>query len=163
MAEPDLLRGPKPPHYPRARAQDPKLLPTLARRIPVRPARFPVGLDRVDRSLSPPPEKIGGTALSVAAYLGRVDEVSRAGEVTVTLWERPNGREGLTTLSVRKHLGGQRPGMGDLLWIWTWVDVAKTGRSKDRIHVEVESRTLGDADRARLQALLAEIVREGQR
>jgi hypothetical protein len=116
-----------------------------------------VGLDCPKRSLYPPFNKITGTAVQVAAYLGRVDELSKAGEVTVTLWERPNGREGLTTLSVRKHLGGNWPAIGDLLWIWTWADVAGTGRRKDRIHVEVESRTLDEADRTRLQVLLAEL------
>lgn len=159
MADLHLQRDIRPPHYPRARAQKQGPI-ALERHVTVRPGRYPVGLDRPDRSISPPSHKISGTAISVAAYLGRVDEVSKAGEVTTTLWERPNGCEGLTTLTVRKHLGGRRPAVGDLLWIWTWVDVARTGRRKDRIHIEVETRTLDDGDRARLKALLAEIDKD---
>ncbi|MEP7119632.1 MAG: hypothetical protein ABJE95_01935 [Byssovorax sp.] len=156
MAAFELLRSARLPHYPRARADDPASL-ALERHVAVRPGRFPVGLDRPDRGLLPPPDKVLGTAISVAAYMGRVDEVSKAGEVTTTLWERPNGCEGLTTLSVPEHFGGQTPAVGDLLWICTWVDVAPTGHRKDGFHIEVETRKLTDDDRARLNSLLAEI------
>jgi hypothetical protein len=112
MAERGLLRDRRPPHYPRAISRNDELSLSLTRRVPVRPARFLVGLDR---ALFPPSEQVEGTAVSVAAYVGRVEEVSKAGEVTVTVWERPNGREGLTALSIRKHFGRtKRPAPGDL-------------------------------------------------
>ncbi|WP_437780658.1 hypothetical protein [Sorangium sp. So ce1097] len=160
MADQDLLRRKGPPHYPRPglRAPDPEATPALSRQVPVRPARFPVGLDRPDKPLLPPPEQVEGTALSIAAYLGRVDEVSDLGLVTVTLWERPNGREGLTSLSVHDHLGGRTPATGDMLWIWTWIDVAEDRTEKPKIHVDIETRELDDEDRARLSALIAALT-----
>lgn len=154
MADPRLLWGRRPPHYPRAFAQDVDRMQTLEHQVPVRPARFPVGLEK---PLFPPPGKVRGTAISVASYLGRVEEVSETGEVTVTLWERPNGREGLTTLSVTDHLEGKAPNAGDLLWIWTWIDVIEKDRREPGIHVEVESHELDEEARARLRALSARL------
>lgn len=161
MADQGLLRRRRPPHHPRACAPnvDPAL--SLARQVPVRPARFPVGPDEPGKPLFPPPEKVEGTALSVAAYLGRVEEVSEDGQVTVTVWERPNGREGMTSLSVNDHLGGRTPATGDLLWIWTWLDaIAETHAPKEQIHVEVETRALDTSDRARLHVMLAELTED---
>ncbi|WP_437306999.1 hypothetical protein [Sorangium sp. So ce388] len=95
----------------------------------------------------------------MAAYLGRVEEVSEDDQVTVTVWERPNGREGMTSLSVNDHLGGRTPAMGDLLWIWTWLDAtAEAHAPKERIYVEAETRALDTSDRSRLRSLLAELT-----
>ncbi|WP_437953347.1 hypothetical protein WME98_23715 [Sorangium sp. So ce296] len=120
-----------------------------------------MGLDEPERPLFPPPEKVEGTALSVAAYLGRVEEVSENNEVTVTVWERPNGREGMTSLSVNEHLGGKTPSMGDLLWIWTWLDATTEAHTPQaRIHVEAETRALDANDRSRLRSLLADLAKD---
>lgn len=157
MAARDPLEKARPPQYPRRRTRHFEPTAFLDRQVPVHPARFVVGMDSEERPLFPPSKQVEGTALSIAAYLGRVDEVSKRGEVTVTVWERPNGREGLTTLSVRKHLEGKRPSVGDLLWIWTWMDFLEGGEEKPKIHVEIESRDLDEADRERLRDLLAKL------
>jgi hypothetical protein len=121
-----------------------------------RPARFPVGMKR---SLFPPDSAaVHGTPLSVAAYLGRIEEVTDDGAVTVTLWERPNGREGLTVLSTHEHFPDKEPSTGDLLWIWTWIDVSREHGREKRIYMELESRILDDDDRVRLRDLLADLA-----
>ncbi|HMY22050.1 MAG TPA: hypothetical protein PKA58_37250, partial [Polyangium sp.] len=102
---------------------------------------------------------VEGTAISCTSYVARVDEVSARGEVSVTLWERPNGREGLTTLVWDKRLGDERPEAGDLLWIWTWVDVVE-GKKIDKIHVQIERAELTEEDRAHFQELLNEMQSE---
>jgi len=127
--------------------------------VPVHPAHFVVGMDDEKRPLYPEGLKAGkvkGTAISCASYVARVDQVTKRGEVSVTLWERPNGREGLTTLAVDGALEGKWPSMGDLLWIWTWVDVVR-GEATTKIHVEIEKAELSEADRIYLRGLLAEL------
>lgn len=157
-----LYRMP-PPHYPRTFSK--KFAPevVLSRQVPVHPARFVVGMDEEKRPLYPEglqPPKVEGTAIACASYVARVDQVTERGEVSVTLWERPNGREGLTTLLVDTHLGGKRPLAGDLLWIWTWVDVVDhDGESREvpKIHVDIETRELTDEDRNHLRDLVAQL------
>jgi hypothetical protein len=113
-------------------------------------------MDDGNRPIFPPNREVQGTAIQCASYVGRVDDVGEQGEVTVTLWERPNGREGLTTLSVDKHLAGKPPSVGDLLWIWTWVDVTER-RRKNRIYTEVECSELTGEDLQQLRELLARL------
>lgn len=153
-----LLEGERPEHYPRRHAPAAELPLHLTRHVPVRPARFLVGVS-AGRGLYPPKDKVKGTPLQAASYVARVEEVSEAGEVTVTLWERPNGREGLTTLSVTEHLEGKAPSVGDLLWIWTWMDATRNGpnEGEPRIHVEVEPPGLDEADRERLRELVRKL------
>jgi hypothetical protein len=67
MGRDRFLRDEKPEHYPHLCAPDPEREPTLVRHVPVRPGRFPVGLDDEERPLYPPREKVKGTPLSVAA------------------------------------------------------------------------------------------------
>lgn len=158
MTERTPLEKERPPHYPWTFAKNVRARESLFRRVPVQPARFVVGMDEPDRPLFPPHKQIQGTAIQCASYVARVEEVGSRGEVTVTLWERPNGREGLTILSVDKHMRGNSPSAGDLLWIWTWVDVdAKESRRKKCIHIEVEQPELTDTDRHKLKALLCRL------
>jgi hypothetical protein len=154
MSGSDLIQGLRPPHYPRALKIGVEPMGSLVHNVPVRPARFVVGMARSEKSLLPPLDQVTGTALSVAAFIGRVDEISNATQVTVTIWERPNGREGLTTLIIPIHFKGEAPAVGDILWIWTWDDVADSGRHEDRIHIEVESREIDEPVLARLRAVL---------
>lgn len=150
-----------PPHYPRAFAKNVKARENLLRRVPVHPARFVVGMDEPERPLFPPAKKVKGTAIQCASYVARVEEVGEDGAVTVTLWERPNGREGLTALSVDEHLDGQWPNVGDLLWIWTWVDVHE-GARKNRIHVVAEKTELTNEDRSALGRMLDQLKWSGE-
>ncbi len=155
----DPLYRMQPPHYPRTFAKKLVRYDGLSRQVPVHPAHFVVGMDDVKRPLYPerlPASKVEGTAISCASYVARVDQVTERGEVSVTLWERPNGREGLTTLLVDGPLEGKRPSMGDLLWIWTWVDVVD-GKATTKIHVEIETRELTADDRKHLRALVAQL------
>ncbi len=165
-----LLRSPV-PHYPKrglmrfVRKSESDV--SLARApVAVPPAHFVVGMEEDKRPLYPerlpeglPEGIVEGTAISCTSYVARVDEVSARGEVSVTLWERPNGREGLTTLVWDKRLGDERPEAGDLLWIWTWVDVVE-GKSIDKIHVEIERAELTEEDRLELGALLERLREE---
>jgi hypothetical protein len=62
----------------------------------------------------------------------------------------------LTTLLVDGPLEGKWPLVGDLLWIWTWVDVVH-GQATTKIHVEIERAALVEADRTYLRELLFEL------
>jgi len=150
------LEKTRPPHYPRAFSKNVKDHEGLFRQVPVHPARFVVGMDEPEWPLFPPAEKVQGTAIQCASYVARVEEVDEDGHVTVTLWERPNGREGLTALSVDEHLGGQRPNVGDLVWIWTWVDVVN-GENKTRVHCKLERAQLSAADQSYFKGLLSRL------
>lgn len=161
MTERSPLEKTRPPHYPRAFSKKIKGHEVLFRQVPVHPARFVVGMDEPEWPLFPPPDKVEGTAIQYASYVARVQEVDEDGNVTVTLWERPNGREGLTALSVDEHLGGQRPNVGDLLWIWTWIDVVNRRRKK-RIYVEREQPKLTHADRQLLGSIAEQLTRSGE-
>lgn len=127
------------------------LLPTgpkpigLERRVPVRPARFVVGLDELvdseeDRAL--PPIPVQSAPLRVASYLGRVEEVDPAGALTATVWEIPSGREAITTLSpADSAIVGTfepMPQSGDLLRIWTWIEFPLGGAEEHRVFFKIE-------------------------
>ena len=162
MAKLRPLEKSSPAHYPRAFAKNVKVGDSLRRQVAVHPAHFVVGMEEDKRPLYPeglPEGIVEGTAISCTSYVARVDEVSARGEVSVTLWERPNGREGLTTLVWDKRLGDERPESGDLLWIWTWVDVVE-GKKIDKIHVQMERAELTEEDRAHFQELLNEMQSE---
>jgi hypothetical protein len=77
------------------------------------------------------------------------------------LWERPSGRQMSTQLSVASHFQGTSPVPGDLLRIWTWVEVRETaegqGERIDRTRVMRESPRLENADREELTALAAQL------
>lgn len=161
MGREHLLRDEKPKHYPRQHGPDPdrELNLGLVRRVPVRPGRFLMGFDG-KRPLSPPRDQVNGIPLSVASYVGRVEEIDGDGEVTVRVWARPSGWEGLTTLDAGKPTFEREPSVGDLLWIWTWIDVLSDRSEEKRIYVEVEHRQLVETDRMRLRALAAKLREE---
>jgi hypothetical protein len=133
--------------------------PGLVTRLPVRPARFPVGLG--EPVLWPDFQEAQSAPLLPAFYLGRVEEVTSEGMVLATLWERPSGRQMSTQLSVASHFQGTSPVPGDLLRIWTWVEVRETaegqGERIDRTRVMRESPRLENADREELTALAAQL------
>ena len=162
MGRENFLRDQKPKRYPRRFAPSHEPEPSLARRVPVRPGRFPVGLDDEQRPLYPPPHKVTGVPVSTAAYLGRVEEIDREGEVTVRVWERPSGWEGMTTIDPREADFESAPAVGDLLWIWTWIDASKERGEEPRTYVQVEHRDVTDEERERLRALLARLE-EGEK
>ncbi len=159
MTQRSPLEKVAPRHYPRAFAKSVKNVGSLRRSVPVHPAHFVVGMDDEKWPLYPEGlagNKVEGTAIQCASYVARVEQVTEKGEVSVTLWERPNGREGITTLLVNGPLEEKWPSVGDLLWIWTWIDVVN-GQAKTKIHVEIEHAELSEADRTDLKKLLAEL------
>src|SRR5262249_5858430 len=152
----------KPEHYPHWHEPEYEGEVALVRRMPLRPGRFTVGLGDAQRGMKPPRDRVKtrGTPLSAAAYVGRVEEVAADGEVTVRVWARPSGGEGLTTLDAWGGAFDREPSPGDLLWIWTWTDIWREHgevRRAERVHVEVERRELDEGERARIRTLLAEL------
>jgi hypothetical protein len=130
----------------------------LVHQVDVRPGQFAIGLE--EPALKE--EWLQGEPVQVAQYLGRVEEVSPSGDVTVTLWERPSGREAMSTLDVAKHFKGNWPRAGDLLHVWTWMELLPGDENPHpRIHIDTETRKLGDSERARLHDLLLEL-KEGR-
>lgn len=134
--------------------------PELTTRLPVRPARFAVGLAE---PVCWPEFKVAESApLLPAFYLGRVEEVSPTGAVQALFWERPSGRELSTELSADAHFSaGGRPVPGDLLRVWTWVELRECGDGNcervERIHAEREPPRLTEVERGELTALAAEL------
>jgi hypothetical protein len=130
--------------------------PGLSTRLPIRPARFVVGLAEPVRWAE---FKAAESApLLPAFYLGRVEEVGPAGEVLAVLWERPSGRELSTELSLQEHFStGGRPVPGDLLRLWTWVELREReeGRCEqvERAQASREPPRLTAAEREELSAL----------
>jgi hypothetical protein len=115
--------------------------------LDLRPARFTIGLGERVRWEDLP---WADSAPSCGAfYLGRADAVTDE-EVLATLWERPSGREATTTLNIRDHFEGQPPNPGDLLRIWTWVELPGEGEQRPGIKVTVETRELTEAERRHL-------------
>jgi hypothetical protein len=134
--------------------------PGLTTRLPVRPARFAVGLGEPVRWAEFP--STGSAPLLPAFYLGRVEEVSPEGSVLVVLWERPSGRELSTALSAERDFpAGGRPVPGDLLRVWTWVELRERedGRCDqvEQIRVEREPPRLTEGERESLIALVVEL------
>jgi len=141
------------PRYPaRFLPTDPRPV-SLERRVPVRPARFVVGLDELigseeDQALPPIPVRYA--PLRVASYLGRVEEIDSAGEITATVWEIPSGREAVTTLSptdpaVVPGAFEPTPQPGDLLRIWTWVELPAEGPEEHRVFFKIEADETDEA------------------
>lgn len=144
------------PRYPR------RFLPAapkpvcLERHVSVRPARFVVGLDELvgtDEDQALPPISVESAPLRVANYLGRVEELDEAGEITATLWEIPNGREAVTTLSptdpaIMPTSFEPPPEPGDLLRIWTWVELSREGSEQPRVFFKIESDESDEGDEA---------------
>jgi hypothetical protein len=84
-----------------------------------------------------------------------VEDVDLEGGVTVRAWARPSGWEGLTIIDVHNAELDRSPVVGDLLWIWTWLEIDRAGeRQTERIVIEVEHRELSEDDRAGIRALL---------
>lgn len=113
------------------------------RRQAVRPARFVVGLEdrtellpeRVRRLVRDAPQR-------VVVYLGRVEEVAPAGELTLTVWETPSGREAVTTLMAGELEFVDAPPEapltpGVVLRIWTWIELRAGGAEERRALGEV--------------------------
>jgi hypothetical protein len=131
------------------------LTPHLHRRVDTRPARFVIGLDEdVDWRW------LDGTPVNPAFYLGRVEEVTADGSVVTTLWERPSGREAFAPLSLAEHFAGQAPSPGDLLRIWTWMELREDQPPVDHYRIEVETQTLSEEERELLTELVDELKRE---
>lgn len=142
------------PRHPR------RFLPTapkpvrLKRHVSVRPARFVVGLDELvgaDEDQALPPISVDSAPLRVANYLGRVEELDEAGEITATVWEIPSGREAVTTLSptdpaVVRESFEPPPEPGDLLRIWTWVELPPNGSEKPRVFFKIDSDEVDQVD-----------------
>jgi hypothetical protein len=141
----------------------------LGRRVPVRPARFVVGLEEHEEPW--PAEVVGqlqGAPQRAAIYLGRVEEVGPKGELTVTVWETPSGREAVTTLSAGDAVilpeltTEQRPEIGDLLRIWTWIELDERGNQTPRVVYRVVPDEPDQADLARLDQVIS-ALKEGVR
>jgi hypothetical protein len=127
----------------------------------VRPARFVVGLDELvgaDEDKALPPISVKSAPLRVANYLGRVEELNETGKITATVWEIPSGREAVTTLSptdpaIIRESFEPPPELGDLLRIWTWVELAQDGSGSEQpqvfFNIETDETDEGDeADEA---------------
>jgi len=131
--------------------------PGLETRLELRPARFALGLgeffrwDEIDEARNAP--------VNGAFYLGRVEEVS-GDDVLATVWERPSGREASTTLSVKDNFQGKAPASGNLLRIWTWVELPGQDERVPRLKVEVEEPQLTDTERQELRALAESLEKE---
>lgn len=137
----------------------------LERRVPVQPARFVVGLED-HRELFP--ERVRARMVNApqrpALYRGRVEEVGDDGELTVTVWETPGGREGVTSIrwgapeTVQLPPEGA-PSPGDMLRIWTWIELGAGGSPTPRIVFEiVPTEPYPDELEPLDEALLAELV-----
>jgi hypothetical protein len=130
----------------------------MTTRLDIRPTRFALGLDqpvhweRLAEAHSAP--------CRTAFYLGRVKDVTE-GDAVALLWEYPNGRESLTSLSVRRDFGGEPPAPGSLLRIWTWVELPGEGQHLARRKIEVKAPVLSEAARAELEAFLATLDVDG--
>lgn len=136
----------------------PTRAPGLTTRLPIRPARFVVGLAETVRWAEFTPAQ--SAPLLPSFYLGRVEEVSPAGEVLAVLWERLSGRELTTELSSETHFTvGDRPVAGDLLRLWTWVELREQAEGRceqvNRVRAEREPPRLTEAERQRLAELAA--------
>ena len=127
-------------------------------RPPIRPARFPVGLDLEEADPVRLPKRVTDRLESApvkpAFYLGRVEEVDSEGELTVRMWEWPSGRETLASLSADEHLEGPRPRPGDLLHVWTWIELPGSGEVDRRVAVQLEKPRLEEQEREALRRLL---------
>lgn len=152
------------PRYPERFLPTSPREPRLTRRQAVRPARFVVGLEDCKEFL---PERVWQLVRHapqrVAIYLGRVEEVTPSGELTLTVWEAPSGREAVTTL-----MGGELefvgappeapPRPGDVLRIWTWIELQAGGAKERRVlgelvHTEPHPDELEPVDEALIAVL----------
>lgn len=140
----------------------------LERRVPVRPARFVVGLEEPEE-LWPPEVRsvLGGAPLRPAVYLGRVEEIGPGGELTATVWETPSGREAVTTLAARDLLPApavhpERPQVGDLLKIWTWIELREDGGQQPRVVFDVVPNERDDEALEEIDEVIA-ALKEGSR
>jgi hypothetical protein len=135
--------------------------PSLVTQLPVRPARFPVGLSEPVQWDDLP--EAASAPLTPAFYLGRVEETGADGAVVATLWERPSGRELSTTLSVSEHFQGQAPLSGSLLRVWTWVELLEgedhRATARNRVKVSVETPEASEKELKQTQHLLERLSR----
>jgi len=119
-------------------------------RVDTRPQRFLVG---ADEQVEPPEDQLSDAPVNTTLYLGRVDDVEDS-IVSATVWEHPSGRQGMVFLEIDADFEGPEPCFGDLLRIWTWVELPGGGVVTPRKRVQVERRELSEAERAELQELV---------
>jgi len=110
---------------------------------------------------------LGGAPLHPAIYLGRVEEIGSGGELTATVWETPSGREAVTTLVARDLLPVstvyvERPQIGDLLKIWTWMELREGGAQVPRVVFDVVPSTLDEQAPEQLDEVIS-APKEGPR
>lgn len=127
---------------------DIRLRSRFIRKVAVQPSPFqidyPIRRPIPDRAEPECPVRVN-------VFLARVDD--QLGELqSLTLWELPSWRELESTLEPGKldrtcELEGPDPLPGDLLWIWTWTDLPRSGTPIDRIYVKTERRTLDEEER----------------
>jgi hypothetical protein len=84
----------------------------------------------------PPREQLKGEPVGPRKYLGRVNETF--GEtLALTLWEVPNGRELLASVSVSNPEVTTDEGLhtGTPVTLWTWREFDEEGSPHDRVHI----------------------------
>lgn len=89
-----------------------------------------------------PPRRAGvkSAPMAVAFYLGRVVEGSNAAVTYATLWERPGGQELAASFQWETRWSERPPVEGDLLRVWTWLELPGGGQIDERLWIEVRSR-----------------------
>lgn len=132
------------------------------------PSRYPVGVDEIAPQ---GPLRRGDTAplpwtsfesapVDAQRYEGRAQDIDKAGNVFVRVWEHPNGRAGTMIFARDTDFDPEAPHLGALLRIWTWREFTEAGGWKERAHVLVSNREVSDDDRRELVELARELASE---
>lgn len=104
-------------------------------------------------------QKLDGAPNRRAFYAGRVDEVDLKGGVHATLYEWPSGRAIFVALDglLAEELEGPAPAPGDVLHVWTWIELPGGGRRVVRRFVHVLRRALSEEEREELRRIAKEL------
>jgi len=126
-------------------------------RVALRPARFRLAVAGVHPGWND--ELVLGNTKSAASrrafYVGRVTEIDGdASTMLLDLWEVPSGRIMIVHLEVDERIDGAPPGVGDQIYLWTWVELPGGGIVTHRYCGRLMKRSLTEEDRAQLQALV---------
>lgn len=103
----------------------------------------------------PWPKAPASAPVNLAFYYGRVSSATTEdGQVSATLWERPSGRSLLASLPWDRTFRPDPPKPGDLLLIWTWVELPGGGAIHERLFIQVVERPVSAAERAEVARIL---------